>query len=235
MVIDSCGRLFVASAANSRVDIFGLPGHADPEAFAPGRLEVSNQPIDPRTDTQLVAYLELPGYRLSSVSDIQANGFAVPQDTSIGDVDGDNIPDLRIVFGSNLVSTLFGTSQATIAVTGTVAALGFDESDIVQVVPINLDSDGDGVADSVDACPDTTPGAIAGTDGCSVDQRCACEGPVAGVEWTNHGEYVACVVSVADEFVDAGVIQPRQRGSITRLAARGSCGKPVKAKGRGKR
>ncbi len=225
MVIDSCGRLFVASAANSRLEVFGLPGHVDPEQFAPGRLEVANEPIDPRTDNRLVAYLELPGHRLSEVTDVVANGFAVPVAVAAGDFDRDNIPDLELVFGGDLLSTLFGMTHATITVTGTAGGLRFDESDEVQLVAGTVDADGDGVADGSDLCPGTAVGQPVGSDGCSVAQRCPCDGPAPGAPWANHGQYVQCVVQVADELAAGGAIPTNGKGAITWVAARSDCGK----------
>ena len=226
MVVDSCGRLFVASAANSRVEIFGLPGHVDPEQFVPGRLKVINQPVDPLSDTRLVAYLELPGYRLGEVTNIVANGIAAPVATGTGDFNHDGNPDLELVFDNNLLSTLIGMPEATISVTGAVAGLRFEESEQVQLVAGPLDADEDGVDDPMDACPGTMAGNPVGPHGCSVSQRCPCAGPQIGVEWANHGAYVTCVVGVRREFVAAGILSRSEAGAIVRQAARSQCGRP---------
>lgn len=225
MVIDSCGRLFVASAANARVDIFGLPGFVDPEQYAPGRLTIANGPIDPSADFELVAYLELPGHRLSEVENILANGFAIPISVTIGDGDRDNILDLRLVFGVDLIASLSGSTQADISVTGTIRALKFEESDRVQVVSSDLDLDQDGVADAVDACPHTPPGEPVAADGCSIGERCPCEGPVADEPWRNHGDYVSCIARASREFEAAGIISASERSRLRQQAARSQCGK----------
>jgi hypothetical protein len=225
MVVDSCGRLFVASAANSRVEIFGLPGHVDPEQFVPGRLTVDKQPVDPLNDARLVVYLELPGYRPDAVTDVVANGITTPVATAPGDFNHDGNPDLALEFDNNLLSTLIGMSEATLTVTGSVAGLRFEESQQLQLVTGPLDTDEDGIDDPRDACPGTLAGEPVGPDGCSLSQRCPCAGPQAGVAWTNHGAYVSCVAEVRREFVAAGILSRSEAGAIESQAARSGCGR----------
>jgi DNA-binding beta-propeller fold protein YncE len=229
MVIDSCGRLFVASSANGRVDIFGLPGHADPEQFAPARLTVKPDPVDPLVDTELLAYLEVPGLRLGQLSGVTANGFAVPLALEEGDTDGDNIRDMKLVFGPELVSSLIGAEAATVTVTATIGGLRVEASAPVPLVSSSADSDGDGVPDGSDACPGTHLGDPVGSDGCGVAQRCPCAGPMEGVEWLNHGRYVNCVREVAREFEDSGAVARNERGQLVRRAASSSCGRDRRA------
>jgi len=82
------------------------------------------------------------------------------------------------------------------------------------------DSDHDGVWDYLDQCPNTTPGAVVDTNGCSIAQLCPCNGP-----WKNHGEYVKTVESVAAKFVQEGRITEQQRAAIVKQAANSDCGK----------
>jgi len=84
-----------------------------------------------------------------------------------------------------------------------------------------LDSDHDGVWDYLDQCPNTPPGAVVDTNGCSIAQLCPCNGP-----WKNHGEYVKAVESVAKRFVQEGRITEQQRAAIVKQAANSDCGKP---------
>lgn len=226
VVIDSCGRLFVSSPGNERVDIFGLPGHVDPEQYAPGRLVGPTEPVDPLTASQLVVHLELPGHRLGDVQGLLANGIAVPLSTRIGDADRDAVPDLELVFGADLLATLGSTPTVTLNVTGSIGTLAVDESTTLAVVVTDLDSDDDGVDDSDDACPGTPPGVPAGPDGCSLSQRCPCEGPPGLGPWLNHGAYVECAVNVSRQQVHAGAITGVERGRTLREAARAACGKP---------
>jgi len=224
VVVDSCGRLFVTSVVNARLEIFGLPGHQDPERFAPGQLKVVDQPLNPLTDTQLVAYLEVPGYRPTDVNGIVANGFAMPVSVVIGDSDRNNVRDLQLVFGPDLISSLVGSNPATITVTGSVGSLEFEESAEVAIADADRDADGDGVADGIDACPDTPTDDTVGSDGCGLTQRCACAGPVAGTPWRNHGAYVSCIAAVTEEFVSTSVITGTEAGALVRQAARSRCG-----------
>ena len=43
--------------------------------------------------------------------------------------------------------------------------------------------------------------------------------------WTNHGEYVVCVVNAVQSFIDQGLLAQNQQGSIVRVAAQSDCGK----------
>lgn len=86
------------------------------------------------------------------------------------------------------------------------------------------DADCDGVADSLDLCADTTPGAIVDSDGCSIDQLAPCSGPQSGGSWKNHGQYVSRVAHVAEAFLAAGLISEEQKDAIVANAARSDCG-----------
>jgi len=84
----------------------------------------------------------------------------------------------------------------------------------------DCDSDGDGVPDERDACPDTPPGAIVNGDGCAIAQLCPCAGP-----WQHHAEYVDCVIRHAWQFYREGIITAEQRGAIIHEAAQSECGR----------
>jgi len=91
----------------------------------------------------------------------------------------------------------------------------------VQTLP---DSDGDGVPDMFDQCPNTAPGAVVDTNGCSIAQLVPCAGPAAGGTWKNHGQYVAAIVHEATVFLQAGLITRRQWSHIVTQAAWSRCG-----------
>jgi hypothetical protein len=89
----------------------------------------------------------------------------------------------------------------------------------------DLDSDGDGVPDSVDQCPDTPAGGIINASGCTIDQLVPCEGPSSGGTWKNHGQYVSAIAHVSNTFKKDGLISGREKGQIVSTAARSDCGK----------
>ena len=89
----------------------------------------------------------------------------------------------------------------------------------------NLDSDGDGVPDDQDQCPDTPSGAVVNEHGCSIDQLVPCSGPATGGTWKNHRQYVAELIAVADTFVAGGFITTDERDAVVRAARRSDCGK----------
>ncbi|HEV8495044.1 MAG TPA: thrombospondin type 3 repeat-containing protein, partial [Candidatus Angelobacter sp.] len=87
------------------------------------------------------------------------------------------------------------------------------------------DADGDGVADSLDACPETPTGAIVDANGCSIDQLAPCSGPISGGTWKNHGQYVSSVAQAAEIFVASGLITEAQAEEVVSHAAQSRCGK----------
>jgi len=86
------------------------------------------------------------------------------------------------------------------------------------------DQDGDGVADSLDHCPGTPPGAIVNAEGCSIDQLAPCSGPASGGAWKNHGAYVATIAQSAEDFLEAGLISEEEAEAIVSAAAQSQCG-----------
>jgi hypothetical protein len=96
-------------------------------------------------------------------------------------------------------------------------------SNLMTVLP---DSDGDGVPDCLDQCPNTPPGAAVDEHGCSIDQLVPCHGPAAGGAWSNHEEYVSAISKTADAFLAAGRITADQRDAIVQAAASSECGPP---------
>ena len=87
------------------------------------------------------------------------------------------------------------------------------------------DADADGVCGDVDACLGTSEGDVVDADGCSIAQLCPCDS-----DWNNHGGYVSCVSQLADDFVDAGLLTPPEKGAIVSAAAQSDCGKKDKPK-----
>jgi hypothetical protein len=86
------------------------------------------------------------------------------------------------------------------------------------------DEDGDGIADSVDLCPDTPAGAIVDANGCSIDQLAPCSGPASGGVWKNHGQYVSSVAQAAAAFLAEGLITAEVADEIVAQAAQSNCG-----------
>lgn len=88
-----------------------------------------------------------------------------------------------------------------------------------------LDSDGDGVPDDADQCPDTPAGTVVDAHGCSIDQHVPCEGPRSGETWKNHRRYVSRVAHVAENFFEDGLITEKQRDEIIDQAIHSDCGR----------
>jgi hypothetical protein len=87
-----------------------------------------------------------------------------------------------------------------------------------------VDSDGDGVPDAVDRCPDTPPGAIVDATGCSIAQLVPSAARRSGGTWKNHGQYVRAVIRTATDFMKAHLITRRQWAQVVTGAAHSKCG-----------
>jgi len=88
------------------------------------------------------------------------------------------------------------------------------------VEPLITDSDGDGVPNESDICPETTPGTPVLGNGCSVDQTCPCVD-----SWKNHGAYVSCVAQSSESLLNEGIIDEATKDALVSAAAQSSCGK----------
>lgn len=116
------------------------------------------------------------------------------------------------------------SESAPIGTGGNKTNQGYGESDIwvVKLSPeLPPDSDGDGVPDELDQCPNTPAGGIVSASGCSIEQLAPCEGP-----WKNHGQYVSAVARLSNQFREAGLITQKQRLAIFLRAVKSDCGKP---------
>jgi uncharacterized repeat protein (TIGR03803 family) len=126
------------------------------------------------------------------------------------------IPVAGLLLAGN---TLYGTaSQGGSSGNGTVFSLSLGS---VSPPP---DSDGDGVPDAIDQCPETHRSAIVYATGCSIAQLVPCDGPRSSGTWKNHGQYVSAVLQSATDFLKARLITRRQWGQIVTAAAHSKCG-----------
>jgi hypothetical protein len=153
--------------------------------------------------------------------------------------------------GSEGVDGLTDIVAARVNASGTVLdATAFLVSTVAAPV---IDSDGDGVPDERDLCPNTRPGDVVDASGCSAEQRdtdsdgvpdafdlCPNTLPGAIVDahgcslaqlcpcdgpWRNHGEYVTCVINLSWDFFRQGLITDDQRRHATHDAVLSDCGK----------
>jgi hypothetical protein len=98
------------------------------------------------------------------------------------------------------------------------------------------DSDGDGVCDSDDVCPNSTLDTTLTIDDCethvaneSFDDGCTMADRIvecAG-EAGNHGQFVSCVAHLTNDWRADGLISPTDRSRIQACAARSSTRKPL--------
>jgi hypothetical protein len=86
------------------------------------------------------------------------------------------------------------------------------------------DLDGDGIPDTLDACPNTPLCTIVDAHGCSLDQLAPCDGPATGGSWKNHGQYLAAVARAAEEFLAEGLISESDKDAMIAAAAQSPCG-----------
>ena len=81
-----------------------------------------------------------------------------------------------------------------------------------------VDSDGDGLLDPEDACPNSPELPVDAT-GCSVSDLVPCSG-----NYGSHGAYVAALAQASRSFVEQGLLTPQQRQALLKNAAQSSCG-----------
>jgi SMP-30/Gluconolactonase/LRE-like region len=130
VLIDHHGRLFVSSPGGSSVELYGLPGYADPEAVAPAQIQLGTPPRDRLADQRLTLVIEVPGYHPDGivVETIEANGIpALPASAELGNVDADDTRDLSIAFPRQALLDTLGRAEASqVLVDGEMAMLRFE-------------------------------------------------------------------------------------------------------------
>jgi thrombospondin type 3 repeat protein len=104
------------------------------------------------------------------------------------------------------------------------------------------DDDGDHVGNACDLCPDTEVDfpqldgslrLVTDLNGCSVSQRCPCEGPMGSVKsWPSHARYLACVRRWARPLVRLERIEREERRLVIDVVGRSSgCGEEAELDG----
>jgi hypothetical protein len=84
----------------------------------------------------------------------------------------------------------------------------------------------DGVGNACDLCPNTPALELVDHRGCSLSQRCPCDGPREGSDWKNHRDYVACVLLELLDLRLEKVISSSQAATLRKGARASTCGKP---------
>ncbi len=171
-----------------------------------------------------------------------------------GDLNASNIiADATLSGASGVVADQFNTFSVTatpadISAAGAIGqpiGIGFFglnsgsgtsdfDLDNVRLLACSVDSDGDGVFDDVDVCPDSIVSDtvviedcdsgvenIVFDDGCTLAdlvQLCADEAK-------NHGDFVSCVAKLANGLKKGGVLSGKEAGKLTSCAAKSSTGK----------
>ncbi len=128
-------------------------------------------------------------------------------------------PDLDL-FETNTFFVTNGSSQSQVAIRGPITSL-------TRAPVPEPDTDGDGVPDAEDQCPNSilTPTVIIeGCDsivsntlfptGCSISDN----GSLCATGTVNHGEFVSCVAQYLNDLMKAKVLTGRQKGSIQACA-----------------
>jgi uncharacterized repeat protein (TIGR03803 family) len=101
-------------------------------------------------------------------------------------------------------------------------------SSVARLTVVVFDTDGDGVSDDQDQCPDSAPSSVVDDYGCSIEQLAPCAGPATGGDWKNHGQYVATVGRVVKDFLVAERITHEQAVAFMTTAAQSNCGKEIR-------
>jgi len=152
-----------------------------------------------------------PAENASALFPLDGPGFVAPDPTT-GGGGGFAFTGSRTLTSEETSQLLAGLWYAN------VGSSGLPDGELRgQILP--ADSDGDGVPDDYDECPDTPPGAIVDANGCSIEQLCRCDG-----NWRNRAQYVRCVIRVTAQFQREGLITASGRRAVVREALRSDCG-----------
>jgi hypothetical protein len=85
------------------------------------------------------------------------------------------------------------------------------------------DWDEDGVADAVDACPDSETADLVGPDGCVV---CSCDGGLDGAGWASRKDYLTCVRRWVKNAKASGTVDAAAGRELVRRSRTSTCGNP---------
>lgn len=221
LVVDVFGRLFVASANNARLEVFGLDDYTDPELYTPALLAVDPPRVEADAFGVLHVLFSAPGVRLADISDdsIRLNGLS-PVSLQTVDQDRDAEPELLAGFDlAAVLDTLPPSGAGRLNLQAATRTLAVDGTATIEIVATDIDTDLDGVTDDRDLCPGTAPGDLVDADGCALAQHCDCG------DFSKHGAYVRCVVQTSRDFVLQDLMDRQQRKQAIRQAAHSDCGK----------
>jgi DNA-binding beta-propeller fold protein YncE len=230
VAMDGYGRLFVAASNNSRLEVFGIAEFGDPETILPAQISLLPDPFDPDTgDSVLTAVVTVPGYRVADIDtgSVVANGHW-STGAAVGDSNGDLLLELHAEFDALAVTAGHPAGEPLpVVVSGTLGAMRFEGSALLEVLAgTPVDQDQDGVDDHRDQCPGSAAGSPVDASGCSLEQRCPCQGQLPGENWENHEQYVSCVASVSREIPGEDAAGgSSSRAELIARAARSACGK----------
>lgn len=87
------------------------------------------------------------------------------------------------------------------------------------------DADADGVADTVDACPDSGAHALVDASGCDV---CGCREDAALATWSSRGAYLRCVYDEVRARREAGMLTRKAARTVVKAARHSTCGQATK-------
>lgn len=147
-VLDPFGRLFVTSANNNRIEMYGVDSYTDPERYAPA--ESTLFPLHYVRDGlpgEAVAHIRIHGYPLMQVDlgTVTANGV-VPLSAEIRDADGDHVPEIVATFERlDLLGTLPRKGTGVVELRGSLPNLEFVDDHEVTVEVLDSDDEEDDV------------------------------------------------------------------------------------------
>lgn len=134
--------------------------------------------------------------------------------------------ELLLILGTVVLTGLTATIAFGATIQGSQDSIDGGTQNVIEELRVKINeefppsgSSGVGSSDD-DSCPNTAPGDVVNTDGCSIPQLCPTD-----ATYKNHGEYVSCVATTTEAFLEAGLITGAEKGAIVSTAAKSDVGK----------
>jgi len=208
---------YVLGRTGSGISFFPDNGSAFLQSVFPLEFYFTNGSAFTLSSLQLAEYSVYFGSSTVTIEGFKSDGTTVSTNVLLdGVIDGNGpLQDFQTFYP--------GTNFSSLIRVVVTPQQGYSLDNVVIGLP-NPDTDGDGVLNEVDECPNTEPGAVVDEHGCSLAQLVPCSGPITGGSWKNHGEYVSAISEMVKRFLAQGRVTQNEAKGIIQAASQSDCG-----------